>query len=83
MRVSIWENPKFQETIKLYTNYYETFSTLMPNMKVQFSPQPLFFETTAQWARVLQDIYAGADIQQRLDELVSSITKQLQYARLE
>ena len=84
VRASIWKKPDFQETIKRYPNYLETFNTLITgDMKVQFSPQPLFFETTTQWAQALQDIYAGADIQQRLDELASSITEQLKYARFE
>jgi multiple sugar transport system substrate-binding protein len=83
-RASVWENPDFQETRSPKNNYLETFNTLIASdMKVQLTPQPLFFETTSQWAQALQDIYAGADIQQRLDELASSISEQLKYARLE
>jgi multiple sugar transport system substrate-binding protein len=84
VRVSIWENPEFQETLSPESNYLETFNTLIASdMKVQFTPQPLFFETTAQWAKALKDIYAGVDIQERLDELASSISEQLKYARFE
>lgn len=84
VRASVWENPEFQETRSPESTYLETFNTLIASdMKVQFTPQPLFFETTSQWAKALQDIDAGADIQQRLDELVRSISEQLQYARLE
>ncbi len=49
-------------------------------MKIQFTPQPLFFETTTEWAQALQDIYAGQDAQTRLDSLVESLTEQLQDA---
>lgn len=81
VRASIWENPDFQAKMAEQTNYLETFNTIMSNdAKIQFTPQPLFFETTTEWAQALQDIYAGADTQQRLDELVESLTVQLQDA---
>jgi multiple sugar transport system substrate-binding protein len=81
VRASIWENPDFQAKMAEQTNYLETFNTIMSNdAKIQFTPQPLFFETTTEWAQALQDIYAGADTQQRLDELVDSLTLQLQDA---
>ncbi|MCC6614961.1 MAG: extracellular solute-binding protein [Anaerolineae bacterium] len=81
VRASIWENPDFQAKMAEQTNYLETFNTIMANdAKIQFTPQPLFFETTTEWAQALQDIYAGADAQTRLDELVDSLTLQLQDA---
>ncbi|MCA9903830.1 MAG: extracellular solute-binding protein [Anaerolineae bacterium] len=81
VRASIWENPDFQAKMAEQTNYLETFNTIMANdAKIQFTPQPLFFETTTEWAQALQDIYAGADTQARLDELVDSLTIQLQDA---
>ncbi len=49
-------------------------------MKIQFTPQPLFFETTTEWAQALQDIYAGADAQERLDKLADSLTQQMKDA---
>ncbi len=81
VRASIWENADFQTKMGKQTNYLETFNTIMSNdAKIQFTPQPLFFETTTEWAQALQDIYAGADAQTRLDELVDSLTTQLQDA---
>jgi multiple sugar transport system substrate-binding protein len=47
-------------------------------MRIQFTPSPIFFETTTEWAQALQDIYAGEDAQERLDSLVESLTEQLQ-----
>lgn len=79
VRASIWENEDFQAKMAEQTNYLETFNTIIENgARIQFTPQPLFFETTTEWAQALQDIYAGADTQERLDALVDSLTLQLQ-----
>jgi multiple sugar transport system substrate-binding protein len=81
VRASIWENQDFLDRMAEQTDYYETFQTIISgDTKIQFTPQPLFFETTTEWAQALQDIYAGADTQQRLDELVESLTYQLEDA---
>lgn len=81
VRRSIWENPAFKEKMSRYSNYIDTIATIMSkDAKVQFAPQPLFFETTAEWMQALHDIYLGADAQERLDALVQSLTKQLKDA---
>jgi multiple sugar transport system substrate-binding protein len=81
VRQAIWDNADFQAKMAEQTDYLETFQTISSNdMKIQFTPQPLFFETTTEWAQALQDIYAGADAQTRLDDLVNSLTEQLQDA---
>jgi multiple sugar transport system substrate-binding protein len=81
VRASIWENADFQAKMAEQTNYLETFNEIINgDAKIQFTPQPLFFETTTEWAQALQDIYAGADPKERLDELVESLTIQLQDA---
>jgi len=81
VRASIWENPDFQDKLAEQTGYLETFNTIIANdAQIQFTPQPLFFETTTEWAQALQDIYAGADTQERLDELVARLTLELQDA---
>jgi len=83
VRSSIWENEDFQAKMAEQIDYLETFQTISANdMKIQFTPQPLFFETTTEWAKALQDIYAGADTQERLDSLVESLTEQLQDAEI-
>ena len=72
-------SPDFQAKMDEQTGYFETFQTIMANdARIQFTPQPLFFETTTEWAQALQDIYAGADAQERLDELVDSLTTMLE-----
>jgi multiple sugar transport system substrate-binding protein len=81
VRQSVWDNAEFQAKMAEQTDYLETFQTIASNdMKIQFTPQPLFFETTTEWAQALQDIYAGADAQTRLDALAESLTQQLQDA---
>ena len=81
VRQSIWDNPDFQARMAEQTDYLETFQTIMAgDTKIQFTPQPLFFETTTEWAQALQDIYAGADAKQRLDELVENLTYELEDA---
>ena len=81
VRQSIWDNPDFQAKMAEQTDYLETFQTISANdMKIQFTPQPLFFETTTEWAQALQDIHAGQPAQERLDRLVASLTEQLKDA---
>jgi len=83
VRQSIWDNTDFQAKMAEQTDYLSTFETIAANdMKIQFTPQPLFFETTTEWAQALQDIYAGEDAKARLDKLVDSLTEQLQDAGL-
>ena len=81
VRQSVWDNKEFQDKMAQQTDYLKTFQTISSNdMKIQFTPQPLFFETTTEWAQALQDIYAGADAKERLDKLVESLTEQLKDA---
>jgi multiple sugar transport system substrate-binding protein len=90
VRQSIWDNPQFINRMQFHTNYVDSFNTVMAgDARIQFTPQPLFFETTTEWAAALQDIYAAADdsgdvetefVQQRLDELVEEISALLEEA---
>jgi multiple sugar transport system substrate-binding protein len=79
VRQSIWDNPDYLARMAEQTDYYQTFQTIMSgDAKIQFTPQPLFFETTTEWAQALQDIYAGANTQDRLDQLVNDLTIMLE-----
>jgi multiple sugar transport system substrate-binding protein len=81
VRKSIWDNKDFQAKMEKQTDYLKTFNTITANdSKIQFTPQPMFFETTTEWAQALQDIYAGADAKERLDKLVDNLTKELKDA---
>lgn len=82
VRKSIWDNPDFQKKIKEAKGYYETFQTIMAgDTKIQFTPQPLFFETTTEWAATLQEIYGGSvSVEDGLNNLVNKLTTMLQQA---
>ncbi len=70
----------FKQTLGNFPGYLETFETVIDSTKIQFTPQKHFFKTTEDWAVALQDIYAGADAQQRLDELAKSNTREVNSA---
>jgi multiple sugar transport system substrate-binding protein len=65
----------FKQTLDGFPGYQETFEKVIPETKIQFTPQVSFFETTEDWAVALQDIYSGDDAQTRLDELAEANTK--------
>jgi len=79
VRQSVIDNPDFQARMESQTDYMQTLQTIQEgDMRIQFTPSPIFFETTTEWAQALQDIYAGQDAQERLDRLADSLTEQLQ-----
>jgi len=81
VRKAIWDNKDFQAKMGKQTDYLKTFNTISSNdSKIQFTPQPMFFETTTEWAQALQDIYGGQDAQKRLDQLVEKLTAMLKDA---
>lgn len=67
----------FKQTLDTFPGYLETFEKVIPDTKIQFTPQTKFFETTEDWAVALQDIYGGADAKTRLDALAKSNTAKL------
>lgn len=82
VRASIWQDPSFQQRVADLEGYLETYTTIMSkDMRVQFSPHGLFFDTVPAWAEALQDIYDGADLQTRLDELSQKLNDTIQKAR--
>jgi multiple sugar transport system substrate-binding protein len=64
----------FKDTLGDFPGYLETFETVIDSTSIQFTPQSRFFETTEDCAVALQDIYAGADAQSRLDDLAAAST---------
>lgn len=80
VRKSVWAEPEFQIKLRANTGYYETFQKIIPNCKVYFTPQPLFFETTTEWAGALQEIYKGKDVKETLDNLAGKLRKMLKDA---
>lgn len=72
VRKSVFDG-EFKKSIGTeYPGYLDTFEKVIPQTKIQFTPQTKFFETTEDWATALQDIYGGADAKTRLDALASA-----------
>ena len=73
VRQSIVEDPAFVDRMSAQIGFLDTFNAVINETKILFTPQPAFFEATTLWAEALQEIYGGADAQERLDELVAEI----------
>ena len=80
VRKSVWADADFQKKLEDFTDYYKTFQAIIDTCKVYFTPQPMFFETTTEWAATLHDIYNGADAQEALDGLVKKLESTLKRA---
>ncbi len=80
IRKSVWADPQFKKKLNDFPGYYETFQKIIPNCKVYFTPQPMFFETTTEWAATLQEIYNGADTKEALDKLAKKLKRTLRRA---
>jgi multiple sugar transport system substrate-binding protein len=82
VRQSIWDNPDFQKKMAEAKDYYKTFVEISKgDARIQFTPQPLFFETTTEWAATLQDIYGGTvTVEDGLNKLVDKLTGMLKQA---
>ena len=63
--------------------YLEQYDASAPGAKIYFTPQPLFFDVTTQWAETLQKMVAKeVPVDEGLDQLAASIDKQLKDAGL-
>jgi multiple sugar transport system substrate-binding protein len=82
IRKSIWSNADFQNKVKTKgpINYLEAFQATQPGARIYFTPEPLFFQVTTDWATTLQTLYAGSNsmsaTQDALGQLASSINNQ-------
>jgi multiple sugar transport system substrate-binding protein len=79
VRQSVWKAPDFQSRLKAtYPGFLEEFQGAAPGAKIYFTPQPLFFNVTTDWAAALQKMYAGqVSVDDGLDQLAANITQQL------
>ncbi len=59
VRASVWKDEEFRGRIdKSYPGYLEQHDASAPGAKIYFTPQPLFFDVTTQWAATLQKMVA-------------------------
>jgi multiple sugar transport system substrate-binding protein len=82
VRQSVWDDKGFQTRLNdKYAGYLEQYKASAPGSKIYFTPQPLFFNLTTEWAASLQKMYAKeVPVDEGLDQLAQSVTTQLKDA---
>ena len=82
VRQSVWDDEEFQSRIaKSYPGYLEQYQASAPGSKIYFTPQPLFFNLTTEWAAALQKMVANeVPVDEGLDQLAESVNRQLRQA---
>lgn len=83
VRGAVWKDEIFVEKLKKYPGYFEMFTASAPGASIKFTPQPLFFDLTTEWAATLQKMVAKeVPVDEGLDALAESINGQLKEAGL-
>jgi len=84
VRKSVWADDMFRERLNSsYPGYVEMHDVSAPGAKIHFTPQPLFFDLTTEWASSLQKMVAGEiPVDEGLDKLAESVDDQLKDAGL-
>ncbi|MCA7120394.1 MAG: extracellular solute-binding protein [Acidibrevibacterium sp.] len=82
VRNSVWRDADFKERIaKSYPGYLNQYEKTAPDAKIYFTPQPLFFNLTTEWAASLQRMVAReVSVDEGLDKLAESVNRQLHQA---
>ena len=83
-RASVWADGAFRDKLsKSYPGYVEMHDASAPGASIKFTPQPLFFDLTTEWAATLQKMVANeVPIDEGLDQLAESVNGQLVEAGL-
>ncbi|KLU62760.1 putative ABC transporter-binding protein precursor [Peptococcaceae bacterium CEB3] len=84
VRASVWNNPDFINYVKTKgpKGYYDTVKALYPHAKMNFTPQPYFFQTATDWAVAIQNMVNGQAspsqgmkaLAQQVDNLVKDVS---------
>lgn len=84
VRKSVWADGAFRDKLsKSYPGYVEMHDASAPGASIKFTPQPLFFDLTTEWAATLQKMVAKeVPVNEGLDQLAESVNKQLSEAGL-
>ncbi len=84
VRQSVWNDAEFQQRIsKSYPGYMEQYKATSPDAKIYFTPQPLFFNVTTDWAAALQRMVAKqVPVKEGLDQLADATNRQMRQAGL-
>jgi len=83
IRQSVWDDPEFKTKIGQYPGYLEQYAKTAPKAQIYFTPQPLFFNLTTDWAAALQRMVANEiPVDDGLDQLAATFDRQLKQAGL-
>lgn len=83
VRQSVWDDEGFKNRMQSNVGYLDQFQKSAPGAKIYFTPQPLFFNVTTDWAAALQRMVAKeVPVEEGLDQLVASINQQMEQAGL-
>ena len=82
VRNAVWKDETFRKRIaERYPGYLEQYEASAPGSKIYFTPQPLFFNLTTDWAASLQKMVAKeVGVDEGLDQLASAVDAQLKRA---
>ena len=84
VRASVWQDPEVRERVnKSYPGYIEAYDASVQAAKIYFTPQPLFFNVTTDWAAALQRMVAKqVGVNEGLDQLAEATNRQMRQAGL-
>lgn len=84
VRKSVWADDMFRDRLTAsYPGYVEMHDASAPGAKIHFTPQPLFFDLTTEWASTMQKMVANElPVDEGLDKLAQSVDRQLKEAGL-
>ncbi len=84
VRQTVWDDEAFRSRIAdNYPGYVEQHDESAPGAQIYFTPQPLFFDLTTEWAASLQKMVANeVPVDEGLDQLADSVNAQLKDAGL-
>ncbi len=79
VRASVWADETFRQRLNSsYPGYVEMHDVSAPGASIKFTPQPLFFDLTTEWASTLQQMVANqVPVDEGLDALAESVNSQL------
>jgi len=78
IRTKVWEDTEFKAKMAKYHGYLEQYTATAPKAKIYFTPQPMFFDLTTEWAAALQRMVAKEiPVDEGLDKLAENLNKEL------
>ena len=82
VRASVWQDPDVKARVqKTYPGYTEAYDASVNAAKIYFTPQPLFFNVTTDWAAALQRMVAKqVGVNEGLDQLADGTNRAMRQA---